>query len=78
MNKLVFLLLICIGLLAIVEIAYGISYVKFIFSVKQDEKDWSQNLQAEREQRSNEYGREAFERLDRIYGAAASKRDGGN
>ncbi len=61
----------CIGLIII--LVCGASYVKFTYGIKQDEKDWSDTLQKEREQRSNEAGREAFERLDQIYGDSATE-----
>ena len=59
----------CVGLMT--ALMCGVSCAKFKFYIKQDEKDWSDTLQKERERRSNESGKESFERLNRIYGDSA-------
>lgn len=61
----------CISLLLVyVTIAY---MTPKKLDTTQDEKEWSDDLQKERDRRNIESGREAFEKLDRIYGEPNGK-----
>jgi hypothetical protein len=44
---------------------------KHSISTLQDEKEWSDTLQQEREERSIESGQDSFKRLTKIYGDAS-------
>jgi hypothetical protein len=61
----------CISLLLVCVTIYYMTPKKL--DTTQDEKEWANDLQKERDRRSIESGREAFERLDRIYGEPNSK-----
>ena len=70
-TTLILVLVSCINLL-LVYVAISYMTPKKL-DTTQDEKEWANDLQKERERRSIESGREAFERLDRIYGEPNSK-----